>query len=227
MAGARGAATRGATARGATALVAGLAAGAARAAGAALRCLSCAEASVDGPIVKLATTTAVMNAMPERAIERAMGVAPTSPDATTLQTFVWFARVGGARSGENHSIHPPFSHAMSLSCFRCVATVACAHLRAPRPLWARSRLYRIAKAAVCTTSGRKRDAGEANLLDVAVITARYPPRQDVDLDALADMATTVVEGGMILGRVFRDMSILPRQIMLYRDLVRAIFLPPG
>lgn len=41
------------------------------------------------------------------------------------------------------------------------------------------------------------------------------------------MATTVVEGGMILGRVFRDMSILPRQIMLYRDLVRAIFLPPG
>ncbi len=60
-----------------------------------------------------------------------------------------------------------------------------------------------------------------------LIAARYPPRQDVDLDALADMAATVVEGGMILGRVFRDMTILPRQIMLYRDLIRAIFLPPG
>jgi AcrR family transcriptional regulator len=55
------------------------------------------------------------------------------------------------------------------------------------------------------------------------IVARYPPRQEVDLDALADMAATLVEGGLILGRVLHDVTILPRQILLYRDFVRSIF----
>jgi AcrR family transcriptional regulator len=58
-----------------------------------------------------------------------------------------------------------------------------------------------------------------------LIAARYPPRQPVDLDALADMATALVEGGLILGRVFKDSSLLPRQIALYRDYVRLLFAP--
>ena len=58
-----------------------------------------------------------------------------------------------------------------------------------------------------------------------LIATRYPPRQQVDLDALADMAATLVEGGLILGRVLKDVTILPRQILLYRDFVRATFLP--
>jgi TetR/AcrR family transcriptional regulator, transcriptional repressor for nem operon len=58
-----------------------------------------------------------------------------------------------------------------------------------------------------------------------LIARRYPPRQDVDFEALADMAATLVEGGLILGRVLKDVSILPRQILLYRDLVRSVFLP--
>lgn len=53
----------------------------------------------------------------------------------------------------------------------------------------------------------------------------YPPRGEVDLDAMADMASTLVEGGLILGRVLRDPTILPRQILLYRDLVRTTFTP--
>lgn len=53
----------------------------------------------------------------------------------------------------------------------------------------------------------------------------YPPREEVDLDALADTAATMVEGGLILGRVFKDPSVLPRQIMLFRTLVRATFTP--
>ncbi len=57
------------------------------------------------------------------------------------------------------------------------------------------------------------------------IAAQYPPRQHVDLDALADMASTLVEGGLILGRVLKDVTILPRQILLYRDFVRSLFLP--
>ena len=56
-----------------------------------------------------------------------------------------------------------------------------------------------------------------------LIAERYPPRQEVDLDALADMAATLVEGGLILGRMLQDVSILPRQILLYRDFVRALF----
>lgn len=41
------------------------------------------------------------------------------------------------------------------------------------------------------------------------------------------MAATRVEGGLILGRTLKDASILPRQILLYRDLVRSVFLPGG
>ena len=60
-----------------------------------------------------------------------------------------------------------------------------------------------------------------------LIAKRYPPRQEVDLDALADMISTLVEGGLILGRAFNDGSILPRQVLLYRDFVRAVFAPSG
>lgn len=55
------------------------------------------------------------------------------------------------------------------------------------------------------------------------IIDRYPLREEADIDALADMAATLVEGGLILGRVLKDMTILPRQIMLYRDYVRRLF----
>ena len=60
-----------------------------------------------------------------------------------------------------------------------------------------------------------------------LIAKRYPPRQEVDLDALADMISTLVEGGLILGRAFNDVTILPRQVLLYRDFVRAVFAPSG
>lgn len=51
----------------------------------------------------------------------------------------------------------------------------------------------------------------------------YPPDRDVDLEALADMAATLVEGALIIGRALRDPTILPRQILLYRDYVKTIF----
>lgn len=59
----------------------------------------------------------------------------------------------------------------------------------------------------------------------ALIAERYPPRSDVDLDALADMAYALVEGGLILNRALGDRNILPRQILLFRDFVKAVFLP--
>ena len=48
-----------------------------------------------------------------------------------------------------------------------------------------------------------------------LIAARYPPKGSVDLDDLADM---------LLSRVVNDKQALPRQIMLYRDFIRAVFL---
>lgn len=57
------------------------------------------------------------------------------------------------------------------------------------------------------------------------IAERYPPRREVDLDALADMVTALVEGGLILGRCLQDPTILPRQILLYRDVLRSVFQP--
>jgi TetR/AcrR family transcriptional repressor of nem operon len=57
------------------------------------------------------------------------------------------------------------------------------------------------------------------------IAERYPPRRDIDLEALADMAASNVEGGLILGRLLKDPSIVSRQILLYRELIRATFEP--
>jgi AcrR family transcriptional regulator len=55
------------------------------------------------------------------------------------------------------------------------------------------------------------------------IASRYPPKRDVDFDALADMAATLVEGGLVIGRMLNDVKVLPNQILLYRDFVRAVF----
>lgn len=60
---------------------------------------------------------------------------------------------------------------------------------------------------------------------LARIAAAYPPRVPADLDDLADMAATLIEGGIILGKVLRDPGLLPKQVMLYRDFVRAVFAP--
>lgn len=57
------------------------------------------------------------------------------------------------------------------------------------------------------------------------IAARYPAREPVDLEALADMLSTLVEGGLVMGRALRDPTILPRQILLYRDFLRQSFAP--
>jgi TetR/AcrR family transcriptional regulator, transcriptional repressor for nem operon len=60
-----------------------------------------------------------------------------------------------------------------------------------------------------------------------LIAARYPPKTPVDLDDLADMLSVIVDGGIILSRVVSDKHALTRQIMLYRDFIRAVFLGSG
>jgi TetR/AcrR family transcriptional repressor of nem operon len=57
-----------------------------------------------------------------------------------------------------------------------------------------------------------------------LIAARYPPKTPVNLDDLADMLSVIADGGIILSRVVSDKQALPRQIMLYRDFIRGVFL---
>lgn len=58
------------------------------------------------------------------------------------------------------------------------------------------------------------------------VAERYPPRIQVSLDDLADMLSAVADGGIILTKVTRDTSALPRQMLLYRDFIRLVFCPP-
>lgn len=55
------------------------------------------------------------------------------------------------------------------------------------------------------------------------IAERYPPRIPLDLDDLADMLSAVADGGIILSKVLKDPKAMPRQILLYRDFVKAVF----
>lgn len=55
------------------------------------------------------------------------------------------------------------------------------------------------------------------------IAGRYPPKIAVDLEELADMLTTLIEGGLILGKIQSEPELLPRQLVLYRSFVRAVF----
>jgi TetR/AcrR family transcriptional regulator, transcriptional repressor for nem operon len=59
---------------------------------------------------------------------------------------------------------------------------------------------------------------------LAAIAECYPKRLPVDLDAMADMLSAVVDGGIIISKVLRDKSVLPKQVMLYREFVRVVFL---
>jgi TetR/AcrR family transcriptional repressor of nem operon len=55
------------------------------------------------------------------------------------------------------------------------------------------------------------------------IAARYPPKIEVDLDDMADMLSSVADGGIILSKSLGQPDVLPRQIMQYRAYVKLAF----
>ncbi|GHC23378.1 TetR/AcrR family transcriptional regulator [Aidingimonas halophila] len=57
------------------------------------------------------------------------------------------------------------------------------------------------------------------------VVAQADVDEPVDLDSLADMVSTVIEGGLVLGRATGDPEILPNQLMLLRDYIRRLFEP--
>jgi len=55
------------------------------------------------------------------------------------------------------------------------------------------------------------------------IGTRYRPREPVDLDELADMVSSMLEGGIVMAKALNDPISLKRQILTFRALVQALF----
>ncbi len=82
-------------------------------------------------------------------------------------------------------------------------------------------------------SGDVRDTNRAALLNwrrrfrehFEEIAALYPPRDEVDLDCLADMVSTVVEGGIVVSKAIDDPRVTAYQVMLLRSYIKLLFQP--
>ena len=55
------------------------------------------------------------------------------------------------------------------------------------------------------------------------IVAKYPPRAEVDLDALADHLTAIVEGSIVLSKALCDEGLMGRQTRLFRTHIKLLF----
>lgn len=55
------------------------------------------------------------------------------------------------------------------------------------------------------------------------IVAKYPPRVEIDVDALADNLTAIVEGAIILSKALSDQGLMGRQTRLFRNHIKLIF----
>jgi len=58
---------------------------------------------------------------------------------------------------------------------------------------------------------------------LADIVARYPPRMEADLAALADHLTIIVEGAIIYAKALRDPGMMGRQTRLFRNHIKLLF----
>ena len=57
------------------------------------------------------------------------------------------------------------------------------------------------------------------------VAKRYQPREDIDLDDLADMVSTVIEGGIVMSKALGRPQTLPGQVLLFRLFIKMLFLP--
>jgi AcrR family transcriptional regulator len=57
------------------------------------------------------------------------------------------------------------------------------------------------------------------------IMAVYTPREPFDVDQLADMVSTVIEGGIVLSKALKEPQSLPEQILVFRSFVKMLFRP--
>ena len=57
------------------------------------------------------------------------------------------------------------------------------------------------------------------------IAAQYPPRESVNFEALADFVSTVIEGGLVMGKALGEPHMIVGQIMLLRSYIKLLFEP--
>ena len=58
-----------------------------------------------------------------------------------------------------------------------------------------------------------------------LVSQKYPPKNEVSIEALADMFTSTIEGGIILSKAFQDNDLLVEQVLAYRNYLRVLFEP--
>jgi AcrR family transcriptional regulator len=81
-----------------------------------------------------------------------------------------------------------------------------------------ARVKQANRAAVLSWRGRLRTLLEE-------VAAVYPPREPVDLTAVADLMNTVVEGGLVVGRALGEPQLIVGQVMLLRQYLKLLFSP--
>jgi AcrR family transcriptional regulator len=57
------------------------------------------------------------------------------------------------------------------------------------------------------------------------VVAAYPPRENVDLDMLADMVNSTVEGGIVMAKALGEPKLVAEQVLLFRSYIRLLFEP--
>jgi TetR/AcrR family transcriptional regulator, transcriptional repressor for nem operon len=57
------------------------------------------------------------------------------------------------------------------------------------------------------------------------IMAVYPPREPIEVDELADMVSTVLEGGIVMAKGLGEPRSLERQLLVLRSFVKLLFQP--
>lgn len=57
------------------------------------------------------------------------------------------------------------------------------------------------------------------------VNLAYPPSSVVSSDDLADMLSTIIEGGIIVSRALNDASILEKQLLEYRSYLELLYKP--
>ena len=55
------------------------------------------------------------------------------------------------------------------------------------------------------------------------IAERYPPKTEQPLEDLADMLSSIMEGGIIMSKVLEDNEALPSQLLQYRNYIWLVF----
>lgn len=59
------------------------------------------------------------------------------------------------------------------------------------------------------------------------VAERYRPKEDIDMDDLADMVSSVLEGGIVVSKALAEPQVLSRQVLLLRNMLKVMFLPDG